>query len=111
MLLSPTKGPEKPLTVSLESNKIVPPTVERTKPIVKTVELPKRAVEVAAALKPLSSPTKPPVFLESNEKKGKPSTLEIELNNTPVSEFLVAFNEPVIDNDLAVTENKIAGAK
>ena len=123
MIVSPTKGSEKPFTVSLESMKVVAPMVERTKPIVKTVELPKRAVEVAAELKPLSSPTKPIVFMESNEKKGKPSTLEIELNNTPVSEFLVAVNKPFIDaitskpseniltiNDLAVTENKIAGA-
>eukprot|EP00090_Calanus_glacialis_P009897 TRINITY_DN18290_c0_g1_i2.p1 TRINITY_DN18290_c0_g1~~TRINITY_DN18290_c0_g1_i2.p1 ORF type:complete len:1544 (+),score=383.42 TRINITY_DN18290_c0_g1_i2:42-4634(+) len=123
VLLSPTKGSEKPLTVSLESKKIVAPMVERTKPIVKTVELPKRAVEVAAALKPLSSPTKPIVFMESKENKGKPSTLEIELDNTPVSEFLVAVNEPVIDantskplenvlsiNDLVVAEHKMAGA-
>lgn len=123
LLLSPTKGSEKPLTVSLEPKKIVIPAMERSKPIVKTVELPKRAVEVAAALKPLASPTKPIVFMENNEKKGTSSTLEIELENSPVSEFIVAVNEPVSDksatqsstnvlsiNDLATTEAKISGA-
>merc|ERR1712025_1250263 len=113
-------GTEKPLTVSLETKKLALPTVERSKPIVKTVELPKRAAEVVAALKPAASPTKPVVFMESNEKK---ATLEIELDNSPVSEFIVAVNEPVSEantvqssesmlgiNDLAAADNKIAGA-
>jgi len=119
-LLSPTKGTEKPLTVSLETKKLAVPAVERSKPIVKTVELPKRAAEVAAAMKPSGSPTKPVVFIENNEKK---ATLEIELDNSPVSEFIVAVNEPVSEataaqssetmlgiNDLAATDTKIAGA-
>jgi len=119
-LLSPTKGAEKPLTVSLETKKVVMPAVERSKPIVKTVELPKRAAEVAAAMKPAASPTKPVVFIENNDKK---ATLEIELDNSPVSEFIVAVNEPVSEktavqssetmlgiNDLTATDTKIAGA-
>merc|ERR1719474_2626395 len=84
------KSPEKPLTVSLETKKTVPSTIERTKPIVKTVELPKRAAEVAAALKPTPSTSKPVLYLDTNEKKGKASAIEIELGSVSDSDFVVA---------------------
>merc|ERR1719474_803990 len=84
------KSPEKPLTVSLETKKTVASTIERTKPIVKTVELPKRAAEVVAALKPTPSTSKPVLYLDTNEKKGKASAIEIELGSVSDSDFVVA---------------------
>jgi len=103
MLLSPTKGSDKSLTVSLEPKKKPTTTLERSNPIVKTVELPKRVVEVAAALKP--SPTKPLVMVEINEQKEKTPSIAINLGNTNVSEFVVAVNDPAIDSN----KNKASG--
>ena len=85
-------GTEKPLTISLESKRST-----TIKPIVKTVDIPKR---VSKLKEELGSGSKPVVHLDKNEKSKAPS-LEIKLDTKPAP---VKLSEPAKSSSVVLTE-------
>ena len=133
--LASKKKEEKPLTISLESSRKT-----TIKPIVKTVEIPKRVSKMTgpvvgstpAPQPPSSSISKPVVRLDGSDKVAKAPSLEIKLDTKPAAvplksppkpvpvvtegtEFIVAVTEATLSTTPAdipvVIDNKVNGGK
>ena len=133
--LASKKKEEKPLTISLESNRKT-----TIKPIVKTVEIPKRVSKMTGPVvmatpvpQPASSSVaKPVVRLDGSDKVAKAPSLEIKLDTKPAAvplmsppkpvpvvtegtEFIVAVSEAALSTtpgDIPVSmDNKVNGGK